>query len=148
MHECARCADPSSRMELPHAATCQSPPSSPSSSDCICYSTRLVSAFVDANHIVFSRLAVEDKSNEIDAIPRLLSLLDLSGATVTIDAIGCQKEIARQIVEAEGDYVQAVKENQKALHEKVKTLLDDAILGRFEGMAQTSSNRLTAIMAA
>ena len=95
----------------------------------------LVSAFVDANHIVFSQVAVADKSNEIDAIPRLLALLDLSGATVTIDAIGCQKEIARQIVEAEGDYVLAVKENQKTLHGKVKSLLDEAILEDFEGVA-------------
>jgi predicted transposase YbfD/YdcC len=98
----------------------------------------LVSAFVDANHIVFSQVAVADKSNEIDAIPRLLTLLDLSGATVTIDAIGCQKEIARQIVAAEGDYVLAVKENHKTLHEKVKTLLDDAILENFEGMRHDS----------
>jgi predicted transposase YbfD/YdcC len=95
----------------------------------------LVSAFAQTNHIVFSQVAVQDKSNEIDAIPRLLALLDLSGATVTIDAIGCQKEIARQIVEAEGDYLLAVKENQKTLHEKVKTLLDDAILENFEGMS-------------
>ena len=94
----------------------------------------LVSAFVDANHIVFSQVAVQDKSNEIDAIPRLLALLDLSGATVTIDAMGCQKEIARQIVEAEGDYVLAVKENQKTLHGKVKKLLDEAILENLEGM--------------
>jgi predicted transposase YbfD/YdcC len=94
----------------------------------------LVSAFIDANHLVFSQVAVEDKSNEIDAIPRLLSLLDLEGATVTIDALGCQKEIARQIVEAGGDYVLAVKENQPALHAKVSQLLDEAILDNFEGM--------------
>src|ERR1700733_232719 len=94
----------------------------------------LVSAFVDANHLVFSQVAVEDKSNEIDAIPRLLGLLDLEGATVTIDALGCQKEIARQIREAGGDYVLAVKENQPALHAKVSKLLDEAILESFEGM--------------
>jgi predicted transposase YbfD/YdcC len=94
----------------------------------------LVSAFVDANRIVFSQVAVADKRNEIDAIPRLLALLDLSGATVTIDAIGTQKEIARQIVEAEGNYVLAVKENQPTLHQKVKTLLDEAILDNFEAM--------------
>jgi hypothetical protein len=72
----------------------------------------LVSAFLDANRIVFGQVAVADKSNEIDAIPRLLALLDLSGATVTIDAMGCQAEIARQITDAEGDYVLAVKDNQ------------------------------------
>ena len=94
----------------------------------------LVSAFVDANAIVFGQIAVVDKSNEIDAIPRLLSLLDLAGATVTIDAIGCQTEIAQQIVEAEGDYVLAVKENQPTLYHKVKTLLDEAILDNFDAM--------------
>jgi predicted transposase YbfD/YdcC len=94
----------------------------------------LVSAFVDANRLVFAQVAVADKSNEIDAIPRLLGLLDLSGATVTIDALGCQSEIARQIVEGEGNYVLAVKQNQKTLHEKVKRLLDEAILDGFEGL--------------
>lgn len=94
----------------------------------------LVSAFVDANRVVFGQVAVADKSNEIDAIPRLLALLDLAGATVTIDAIGCQTEIARQITEAEGDYVLAVKENQPTLHRRVSALLDEAILDGFEGM--------------
>jgi predicted transposase YbfD/YdcC len=98
----------------------------------------LVSAFVDVNHLVFSQVAVQDKSNEIDAIPRLLGLLDLEAATVTIDAMGCQKEIARQIKEAGGDYVLAVKENQPALHAKVSTLLNEAILEDFEGMKHDS----------
>jgi predicted transposase YbfD/YdcC len=98
----------------------------------------LVSAFVDANHLVFSQVAVEDKSNELDAIPRLLGLLDLEDATVTIDAIGCQKEIARQIKEAGGDYVLAVKENQPMLHAKVSTLLNEAILEDFEGISHES----------
>lgn len=94
----------------------------------------LVSAFLDANRIVFGQIAVADKSNEIDAIPRLLALLDLAGATVTIDAMGCQTEIARQIVEAEGDYVLAVKDNQPTLHQRVSALLDEAILDGLEGM--------------
>jgi len=95
----------------------------------------LVSAFVDANHVVFGQVAVADKGSEIEAIPRLLALLDLAGATVTVDAIGCQTEVARQVVEAEGDYVLAVKENQPTLHRKVKALLDEAILdGGFEGV--------------
>lgn len=95
----------------------------------------LVSAFVDANRMVFSQVAVADKSNEIDAIPRLLSLLDLEGATVTLDAIGCQREVARQVVDCGGDYVLAVKQNQPALHDKVRAVLDEAILDGFEGMA-------------
>ena len=94
----------------------------------------LVSAFVDANHIVFGQIAVAEKSNEIQAIPRLLALLDLSDSIVTIDAIGCQREIAKHVIEGEGDYVLAVKLNQPTLHDKVKMLLDDAILDSFEGM--------------
>jgi len=96
--------------------------------------TQLVSAFVQANHVVFSQLAVADNSNEIETIPRLLSLLDLADATVTIDAIGCQRQIARQIVQAQGNYVLAVKDNQPTLHEKVKKLLDEAILENFDQM--------------
>jgi predicted transposase YbfD/YdcC len=96
--------------------------------------TQLVSAFVEANPIVFGQLAVADNSNEIETIPRLLTLLDLSGATVTIDAIGCQRQIAEQVVKAEGNYVLAVKDNQPTLHEKVKKLLDEAILENFDQM--------------
>lgn len=94
----------------------------------------LVSAFVGANQLVFGQLAVEDKSNEIVAIPKLLELLDLKGALVSIDAIGCQKEIARTIVKKQAGYLLAVKENQPGLHGKVKALLDEAILEGFAGM--------------
>jgi predicted transposase YbfD/YdcC len=95
----------------------------------------LVSAFVEQNRMVFGQIAVRDKSNEIEAIPRLLELLDLTDSVVTIDAIGCQKEIAKQIVtEKQADYVLAVKENQPLLHEKVKRLLDEAILEKFAGL--------------
>jgi predicted transposase YbfD/YdcC len=95
----------------------------------------LVSAFVADNHLVFSQVAVKDKSNEITAIPRLLDLLDLHGATVTIDAIGCQRDIARRIVEGGGDYVLSLKDNQPTLHQKAKTLLDEAILLNFVDMS-------------
>lgn len=94
----------------------------------------LVSAFVESNRVVFGQLVVADKSNEIEAIPRLLALLDLSDATVTIDAIGCQRDIAQQIVQAEGDYVLGVKQNQPKLHQKLKVLMDQAILEGFDGM--------------
>ena len=80
----------------------------------------LVSAWATANHLTLGQVAVSDKSNEIAAIPRLLELLDLSGAIVTIDAIGCQKEIARQVREGGGHYVLAVKENQGRLLEDVR----------------------------
>jgi len=94
----------------------------------------LVSAFVSGNRMVFGQLAVEDKSNEITAIPKLLELLDVRGATVTIDAMGCQKNIARKIVDGQGDYYLAAKENQPQLHQRVKRLLDEAILEHFAGM--------------
>ena len=91
----------------------------------------LVSALVNqgGNRVVFGQLAVEDKSNEITAIPKLLELMDLAGAVVTIDAIGCQREVAKKIIDGKGDYVLPVKDNQPALHQKVKALLDEAALG-------------------
>lgn len=80
----------------------------------------LVSAWATANHLTLGQVAVSDKSNEITAIPRLLELLDLSGAVVTIDAMGCQKDIARQVREGDGHYVLAVKGNQERLMEDVQ----------------------------
>jgi predicted transposase YbfD/YdcC len=79
----------------------------------------LVSAWSAENHLVLGQQAVEGKSNEITAIPALLRLLELEGAIVTIDAMGCQKTIAEQIVEAGADYVLAVKDNQPTLHDAV-----------------------------
>jgi predicted transposase YbfD/YdcC len=68
------------------------------------------------------------------AIPKLLALLDLHGATVTIDAMGCQKAIAQQIIEGGGDYVLAVKENQPSLHRTIQVELDDMIRNAFAGV--------------
>jgi predicted transposase YbfD/YdcC len=94
----------------------------------------LVSAFAEQNRMVFGQVAAEG-ANEIEAIPRLLELLDVSESVVTIDALGCQRQIAEQIVVSnKADYVLAVKENQPVLHEKVKQLLDEAILEGFKGM--------------
>lgn len=76
----------------------------------------LVSAWSVANQLVLGQEATDAKSNEITAIPKLLQMLELQGAIVTIDAMGCQKEIARQIVAGGGDYVLAVKDNQPTLH--------------------------------
>jgi len=87
----------------------------------------MVSAWGAANGLCFGQLATEAKSNEITAIPKLLKLLDLEGATVTIDAMGCQKDIATGIREQGGDYVLALKENQATLHEEVKLFLDQNI---------------------
>ncbi len=87
----------------------------------------LVSAWCKENHLVLGQLAVTDKSNEITAIPRLLQLLSLKNATVSIDAMGCQKSIAQTIIDEQGDYLLAVKDNHKALHEDIRCFFDDAI---------------------
>lgn len=82
----------------------------------------LVSAWASANQLVLGQVKVAENSNEITAIPQLLQLLDLSGCLVTVDAIGTQSEIARQIVEQGGDYLLAVKENQGHLYEDLEYL--------------------------
>ncbi len=86
----------------------------------------LVSAWVAENSLALAQIAVEDKSNEIVAIPRLLALLDLRGATVTIDAMGCQKAIAAAIVDRGADYVLALKDNHPTLHAEVAEFFADA----------------------
>lgn len=87
----------------------------------------IVSAWATASHLVLGQQAVAEKSNEITAIPRLLELLALDGALVTIDAIGCQKDIARQIVAQGGDYILAVKDNQPTLHAEVQQVFDEVL---------------------
>lgn len=80
----------------------------------------MVSAWVSENHIVFGQLATEAKSNEIRAIPKLVKMLELKGATVTIDAMGCQHKIVEAIVDKDADYLIAVKDNQPKLREEVE----------------------------
>ena len=87
----------------------------------------MVSAWATSNRLVLGQLKVDDKSNEITAIPALLKTLDIAGCVVTIDAIGCQKSIARQIIEQSGDYVLALKANQETLYADVRALLDHLI---------------------
>jgi len=84
----------------------------------------MVSAWATANNLVLAQRAVDEKSNEITAIPALLSVLDVAGCIVTIDAMGCQKEIAAQIVEQDGDYVLALKGNQEHLAQDVQALFE------------------------
>ncbi len=88
-----------------------------------------VCAWSVENHIVLGQQSVDDKSNEITAIPELLTLLELKGAIVSIDAMGCQKQIAKQIVDGGGDYVLAVKDNQPTLH----AAIDAHFVGIHEG---------------
>src|SRR6266581_8939267 len=78
----------------------------------------VVSACASQAGLTLGQVAVDAKSNEITAIPQLLELLDLHEKIVTSDAMGCQKEIAAAIVEGEGDYILAVKDNQHTLHEE------------------------------
>jgi len=87
----------------------------------------MVSAWSTANGVVLGQVATSEHSNEITAIPRLLELLQLKGCLVTIDAIGCQTEIVDAIVEAGGDYLISVKENQPKLHAAVMETFDLAI---------------------
>jgi predicted transposase YbfD/YdcC len=85
----------------------------------------LVSAWATASGLVLGQVATDAKSNEITAIPRLLRLLDLHGATVTIDAMGCQTASADQIIEQGADYVLALKANQHAIHDLVGRAFSD-----------------------
>jgi len=84
----------------------------------------MVSAFATQARLVLAQQKVDEKSNEITAIPKLLDLLDLNGHIVTIDAIGTQKAIAKKIVEKGGDYVLALKGNQGTLNEDVRLFLE------------------------
>jgi predicted transposase YbfD/YdcC len=86
----------------------------------------LISAWAAENRLVLGQVAVDDKSNEITAIPQLLELLDLRGSTVTIDALGCQTAIAEQIVGQGGNYVLALKGNHPRLLADVAALFADA----------------------
>jgi predicted transposase YbfD/YdcC len=94
----------------------------------------LVSAWSTANGLSLGQVAVADKSNEIPAIPKLLELLDVQGALVTIDAMGCQKEIAAKIVAAGGDYVLTVKDNQPSLLADIQNCFVNALEQDFAGL--------------
>jgi predicted transposase YbfD/YdcC len=102
----------------------------------------MVHAFATENGICLAQQATDAKSNEITAIPELLKLLELKGALVTIDAMGCQKEIAADIVDGGGDYILVAKANQEHLHEDVKESLAPVLAVPCEpdgkGCAQTN----------
>jgi predicted transposase YbfD/YdcC len=87
----------------------------------------IVSAWATQCHLSLGQVTVDEKSNEITAIPRLLELLDLHGALVTIDAMGCQREIAQKIIDGGGDYVLPVKDNQPHLLEDIQESLTKAL---------------------
>jgi len=94
----------------------------------------MVSAWACANRMVLGQQATDDKSNEITAIPKLLKLLALKGCIVTIDAMGCQRAIAEQVIDQQGDYVLGLKGNQSMLHDAVKDFFLTAQANNFAGI--------------
>lgn len=97
----------------------------------------MVSAFCTANGLVYGQLKVDEKSNEITAIPRLLDLLFVKGALVTIDAMGCQMAIAEKIIERGGEFLIAVKGNQATLHEDLGVAFHDVDIRGGDGFASS-----------
>lgn len=95
----------------------------------------MVSAWACTNRLVLGQVKVDDKSNEITAIPALLHVLEVAGCIVTIDAIGCQTEIAETIVDKQGDYVLALKDNQGRLFEDVQLLFADLEKSQYKAYA-------------
>ena len=93
-----------------------------------------VSAWAASNRLILGQTKVEGKSNEITALPELINVLDLAGCIVTIDAMGCQREIVKKIVKKEADYVIAVKKNQPSLYKQVEQLFKQAIKTHGEGL--------------
>jgi predicted transposase YbfD/YdcC len=92
----------------------------------------LVSAFATTSRLVLGQEAVDEKSNEITAIPALLERIDLAGALVSIDAMGCNANVAQSILDAEADYLLAVKDNQPTLHADIRSYFDTAPCGEVE----------------
>ena len=91
----------------------------------------MVSAWATANRLVLGQVKVDEKSNEITAIPSLLEVLDLNGCIVTIDALGTQKEVVKTIVAQDAEYVLPVKENQERLYAEIKATFDEALAVNF-----------------
>lgn len=96
---------------------------------------QMVSAWAQNNHMVLGQVKVDDKSNEITAIPALLKLLDLDGCIVTIDAMGCQKEIAGTITDVGADYVLALKANHDGIYQDVVTTFNEGLATNFAGVS-------------
>ncbi|BAY85171.1 transposase ISAs1 family protein [Calothrix parasitica NIES-267] len=97
----------------------------------------MVSAWAGTNKLVLAQRKVDSKSNEITAIPELIKVLDIAGCIVTIDAIGCQKEIVNLISQKDANYIIALKNNQKNLYKNVELLFKEAISKRNEGFSSS-----------
>ncbi len=92
----------------------------------------LVSAWASESGLALGQVRVDGKSNEITALPALLKMIDVKGRVVTMDAMGCQKELAREITDRGGDYVMCLKGNQGSLHDDVKFFFDEAAQAQYE----------------
>jgi len=103
----------------------------------------LVSAWSAKNNLCFGQIKVDEKFNEITAIPLLLDLLDIRGATITMDAMGCQFAIADKIVDAQADYVLALKGNQGEFHDDIKLFLENHLDSEFKNITHTASKITT-----
>ena len=97
----------------------------------------MVSACVHEEGLVLAQTTVNEKSNEITAIPELLEILDIKGSIITIDAMGCQKDIARKIIDKKGDYVLGLKGNQSSLESEVKKVFEGIKKPRFSEINKT-----------
>jgi predicted transposase YbfD/YdcC len=100
---------------------------------------QIVSAWATGNGVTLAQVRTDEKSNEITAIPELLHLLDVSGALVSIDAAGCQKDIATQVVAGRGDYLLAVKDNQPRLFEDIQAMAWAALEADYAGLSQCAT---------
>ena len=98
----------------------------------------LVSAYDGGCGVTLAQIATATKSNEITAIPKLLDLVDISGATVTLDAMGCQTAIAEDIINREGDYIISLKGNQSSLHDQVQEYFSEATMESLESKTSSS----------
>ena len=98
----------------------------------------MVSAWATSQRLVLGQVKVDQKSNELTAIPDLLKVLELNGSLVTIDALGCQRSIVKSIVERGGDYVITLKKNQLSLYERVEELFKQAIRPKFSLFKHTA----------
>lgn len=103
----------------------------------------LVSAFATANGVALGQVATDQKSNEITAIPELLKLLDITGCLVTTDAMGCQADIAAEILEKGADYLLAVKGNQGLLYRDMKTVFADTSIERDTNVSENKGHGRT-----
>lgn len=97
----------------------------------------VVSAWIAENRLTLGQVATEEKSNEITAIPKLLELLDIRGATITVDAMGCQRAIAEQVINQGADYIMGLKGNQENAHKEVEEYFTDACANAFKDVPHT-----------